>query len=120
DGSINLVHHRDVDRFVVEGLRMTNGEIIPLDLVVLATGYQNQQEGIRRLFGDQVADRVGPIWGFDSNFEMRGLWKQTPQPGLWVVGGNLLDCRLKSRWTALQLKAAVEGILPTVLESSAP
>ena len=115
DGEIGLVHHRDSDRFVAEGLRMADGTVLPFDVVVLATGYLNQQEGIRRLFGDEVADRVGPIWGFDGDADCRGLWKQTGQPGMWVVGGNLLDARLKSRWTALQIKAAVEGILPRIV-----
>jgi cation diffusion facilitator CzcD-associated flavoprotein CzcO len=115
DGSIKLVQHREIDRFVAEGLRMDDGTVLGFDMVVMATGYLNQQEGIRRLFGDEIADRVGPIWGLDDDGEIRGLWKQTGQPGMWVVGGNLLDVRLKSRWTALQLKAAVEGILPTVV-----
>ena len=116
DGSIGLVHARDMDRFTADGLLMADGTLLPLDVVVLATGYKNQQEGIRQLFGDEVAERVGPIWGFDSNNELRGLWKQTGQQGLWAVGGNLLDVRIRSRWTAVQLKAALLGILPTVEE----
>ena len=34
------------------------------DLVVLATGYKGQEELVRRLFGPEIAARVGPIWGF--------------------------------------------------------
>jgi hypothetical protein len=80
-------------------------------LVVLATGYDNQQEGVRRLLGDAVADRVGPIWGFDGQGFMRNLWRRTSEPGFWVMGGALMECRLWSRFLALQIKADLEGIL---------
>jgi hypothetical protein len=43
---------------------------------------------------------------------MRGLWKRTGQPGMWVAGGNLMDVRLKTRWLALQLKASLRGVMP--------
>ena len=43
---------------------MKDGETIAADLIVLATGYKRQEELVRKLFGDAVADRVGTIWGF--------------------------------------------------------
>ena len=43
---------------------MRDGETIAADLIVLATGYQRQEELVRKLFGEAVADRVGTIWGF--------------------------------------------------------
>ena len=43
---------------------MRGGETIAADLIVLATGYKGQQHLVRKLFGDEVADRVGPIWDF--------------------------------------------------------
>lgn len=112
DGSIKVVQERDSAKFVRDGLLMSDGTLMPADVVVLATGFQNQQEGVRGFFGDDVADRVGAIWGFDENFEMRNMWKQTAQRGLWIAGGNLMDCRLRSRLLAMQIKAAVEGFLP--------
>jgi len=47
--------------------RMRDGETIAADLIVLATGYKGQQHLVRKLFGDHVADRVGPIWDFGEN-----------------------------------------------------
>ena len=70
------------------GCELSDGTAIEADLVVLATGYDNQQEGVRRLFGDEVADRVGPIWGFDEHGFMRNMWKRTGQPGFWLMGGG--------------------------------
>jgi hypothetical protein len=86
--------------------------VIPADLVVLATGYEAQQEGIRRLCGQQVAGRVGPVWGFDEQGFMRGMWTRTGQEHLWLMGGALNECRLFSRFLALQIKADLEGLLP--------
>lgn len=112
DGHVGVIQGRDADRFVPEGLRMKNGEVVPCDLVVLATGFMDMQEGIRRFVGDEVADRVGPIWGFDEDYQMRNMWRRTAQDGFWVMGGGLIDARLHSRFLAIEIKASLEGKLP--------
>lgn len=93
------------------GLRLEDGTVVDADLVVLATGYENQQETIRRLLGDQIAEKVGPIWGFGENQFMRNMWTRTGQENLWIMGGALNECRLYSRFLALQLRAALSGLL---------
>ncbi|HEY5017956.1 MAG TPA: hypothetical protein VII59_14400, partial [Streptosporangiaceae bacterium] len=85
---------------------------VPADLVVLATGYEKQPSGIRRLCGDEVADRVGDVWGFDEQGFMRSMWTRTGQDRFWLMGGALNECRLFSRFLALQIKADLEGLLP--------
>ena len=114
---IGLVQARDIDKFTSAGLRLSDGTEIDSDLVVLATGYENQQEGVRRLLGDDVADKVGPIWGFDENHYMRNMWKRTRQKGFWVMGGALNESRLYSRFLALQIRADLEGMLPPLEEA---
>lgn len=109
-GEIALVQAEDYETFVPNGIRLASGEVREFDLVVLATGYQDQQEGIRALMGDEVADKVGPVWGFDENYIMRNMWQRTAQENLWLAGGSLLDCRLYSRFLALLIKADIEGI----------
>ena len=52
------------------------------DLVVVATGYESQQEFVRAQLGDAVADRIGPVWGFDEAGELRNMWSRTAQDGL--------------------------------------
>jgi hypothetical protein len=91
---------------------MKDGEIVPCDLVVLATGFQNMQENIRVMFGDEIADRVGPVWGFDEDHNMRNMWRQTAQENFWIMGGSILEARLNSRFLALQIKASLQGLLP--------
>ena len=112
EGKIGLVQARDIDQFTAKGVRLKDGSIIESDLIVLATGYKNQQEGVRRMLGDDIADRVGTIWGFDDNKVMRNMWQQTKQEGFWIMGGSLMESRLYSKFLALQIKADIEGILP--------
>ena len=63
EGAIKLRQFSDIESFVAEGVRMKDGTTIPADLIVLSTGYKPQEYLVRKLFGDGVADRVGPVWG---------------------------------------------------------
>jgi len=111
-GEIALRQFSDIDGFVARGVRMKSGEIVDVDLVVLATGYLRQEELVRRLFGDDVVDRVGPIWGFGDGQELRNMYARTGQPGLWFIAGSLAQCRINSKYLALQIKGIEEGLLP--------
>ena len=115
DGKIGLVQFDHIDGFDGDGLRLRNGDALPADLIVLATGYKGQDYLVRKLFGDDVADRVGPIWGFDGGTqELRNMWIRTGQPGLWFIAGSFAQCRIYSRYLALQIKACEEGMIPPV------
>jgi hypothetical protein len=37
---------------------------------------------------------------------------RTSQPGLWLMAGGLPQCRVYSKYLALQIKAIEEGLLP--------
>ena len=73
-------------------MRFTDGTAADTDMIVVATGYQNMSESVRALFGDGVADRVGPVWSLDAEGEVRAMWRRTGQPGLWIMGGSLQQC----------------------------
>ncbi|NCY26687.1 MAG: hypothetical protein EBX37_18215 [Alphaproteobacteria bacterium] len=81
--------------------------------MVLATGYLNQQETVRACLSDAVAERVGPVWGFDAGGELRNMWRPTAQPGLWFTAGSLAQCRIYSHYLAMQIKAREEGLVRT-------
>jgi cation diffusion facilitator CzcD-associated flavoprotein CzcO len=108
---IGLVQYSDIAEFVAEGAKMRSGETLPADLIVLATGYQGQDTLVRKLLGDEVAARVGPIWGFGEGQELRNMFVRTPQPGLWFIAGSFAQCRIYSKYLGLQIKAAEEGLL---------
>ena len=72
-----------------------------------------------QLISQDVADKVGKVWGIGSNTtndpgpwegELRNIWKPTQQDGLWFHGGNLFQSRFYSEFLALQIKARAEGI----------
>jgi len=110
-GEIGLTQFSDIASFVAAGARMHSGETLPADLIVLATGYKGQEHLVSKLFGDDVADRVGPIWGFDDGEELRNMFTRTAQPGLWFIAGSFAQCRIYSKYLALQIKACELGLL---------
>jgi cation diffusion facilitator CzcD-associated flavoprotein CzcO len=113
-GEIGLVQFSDIAGFVAEGARMRTGDTLAADLIVLATGYKGQEHLVSKLFGDAVAARVGPIWGFGDEQELRNMFTRTAQPGLWFIAGSLAQCRIYSKYLALQIKACEVGLLPRV------
>jgi cation diffusion facilitator CzcD-associated flavoprotein CzcO len=111
DGKIDLLQFEDIERFCEVGVRMQDGSVHEADLIVLATGYFGQKEAVRGIVGDAIADRIGPVWGFDDEGELAGMWRPTGQPGLWFFGGGLAQCRIFSKVLALQIKARELGIV---------
>jgi len=113
-GELGLLQYERIERFVAEGALLTDGETVPADLIVLATGYFPQDELVRRTLGPDIADRVGPVWGIGADGELRNMYTRTPQRGLWFMAGSLPQCRIKSKWLALQIKAVELGLLDPI------
>lgn len=102
---IALIQNADINTFTKDGLRMQNGAEIPADLVVLATGYKGQDYMTRQLFGHDVAGNVGQVWGINpETHELNNMWTPTAQPGLWYTAGSLSQCRIYSKYLAMQIK----------------
>ena len=108
-----------VDHLTEDAVVMADGTELPADLVVYATGYSSMNGHAADLISQEVADRVGKVWGLGSDTakdpgpwegEQRNMWKPTQQPGLWFHGGNLHQSRHYSLYLALQLKARSVGI----------
>ncbi len=112
-GEIGLLHYETIERFCPEGALLKDGTIKPADLVVLGTGYYPQGELVRRSLGDEVADRIGQIWGEDKDGELANMFKRTPQEGVWFIAGSLAQARIYSKYIAMQIKAAEEGLIDT-------
>jgi putative flavoprotein involved in K+ transport len=110
-GEIGLMQFADIENFVAGGARMRSGETVEADLIVLATGYKGQDVLVRTLLGEDVAARVGPIWGFGEELELRNMFVRTPQSGLWFIAGSFAQCRIYSKYLALQIKAAELGLI---------
>ncbi len=111
DGKIKVKQGSEIAEVKPHGLLFEDGTELEADEIVFATGYQNMRSTARKIFGDQVADRVNDVWGFDEEGELRTMWRRTGHPGFWFFGGNLALCRYYSRMLALQIKAMEEGIM---------
>ena len=118
DGKIKL-KKGGVARLDERSLVLDDGAALPADLVVFATGYGSMNQWAAQLISQEVADKVGKVWGLGSDTkndpgpwvgELRNMWKPTRQGGLWFHGGNLMQSRHYSLYLALQLKARMEGI----------
>jgi putative flavoprotein involved in K+ transport len=108
-----------VDHLTEDAVVLADGTTLPADLVVYATGYESMNGAVADLVSQDVADKVGKVWGLGSGTakdpgpwegEERNMWKPTQQEGLWFHGGNLHQSRHYSVYLALQLKARAEGI----------
>ena len=111
NGDIGLIQYDDIDAFVGDGIRMKDGRIVAADLIVTATGYQTPSENLAELVGDEIAAKVGQIWGIAGDGELSNMFRPTPQKGLWVVGGGLAHARIYTHYLALQIKAREAGLL---------
>jgi putative flavoprotein involved in K+ transport len=122
DGSIKLAHG-EVDRLTEDSVILADGTELPADVVVYATGFGSMNGWAADLISQEVADRIGKVWGLGSGTtkdpgpwegEQRNMWKPTQQPNLWLHGGNLHQSRHYSLYLALQLKARYEGLATPV------
>jgi putative flavoprotein involved in K+ transport len=118
NGDVKLVHGT-VRELTEDSVVLDDGTELPADLVVYATGYGSMNGWAADLISQEVADKVGKVWGLGSDTtkdpgpwegEQRNMWKPTQQPGLWFHGGNLHQSRHYSLYLGLQLKARYEGI----------
>ncbi|MFM0349105.1 NAD(P)-binding domain-containing protein [Paraburkholderia sp. RL17-347-BIC-D] len=111
NGQIGLLQYEDFERFVADGALMKDGRVEKADLLVTATGYQNQQEVVREILGEEIAGKVGPIWGLDADGELANMFKPTAQKGLWFIGGGFAHARIYSHYMALQITAREAGLI---------
>jgi hypothetical protein len=111
-GKIKLKSGVNIKRLAAGHVLFSDGGSLKADIIVLATGYRPLQDSVRAMFGDDVADHVGPIWGICEDGEACGIYAETGQEGFYVTGGGIPGARAYSRYTALLIKTALEGLRP--------
>ncbi|KKY36778.1 putative flavoprotein involved in k+ transport [Diaporthe ampelina] len=106
--------------YTASGLRLSDGSELDADAVIWCTGFAdvNVRETSAEILGGNaeardIASRLDATWGLDAEGEIRGMWKRhLDVENFWVMGGFTSQHRWHSRTLALQIKAAIEGILP--------
>jgi hypothetical protein len=115
DGKIKIKQGQEISAVLPHGLQFADGSQLEADEIIFATGYKNMRTQAQVIFGDELADRIGGVWGFDPEGELRTIWRRSGHPGFWFMGGNLALSRYYSKILALQFKALEVGI--TVYEA---
>ena len=119
NGSVKLNSGVSIERVNPSSVTLTDGTVLPADLLVYATGYGSMNGWLADIISPAVADKVGKCWGLGSDTpkdpgpwegELRNMWKPTQVANLWIHGGNLHQSRHYSQFLALQLKARMEGL----------
>ena len=119
NGSVKLNSGVSIERVNPTSVTLTDGTVLPADLLVYATGYGSMNGWLADIISPAVADKVGKCWGLGSDTpkdpgpwegELRNMWKPTQVANLWIHGGNLHQSRHYSQFLALQLKARMEGL----------
>ncbi|PVI03195.1 FAD/NAD(P)-binding domain-containing protein [Periconia macrospinosa] len=111
DGKIRVKQGQEITRILPRGIEFADGTTLDADEIIFATGYQNMRTQARITFGDEVADRVGDVWGLNEEGEFRTMWQRSGHPGFWFMGGNLALARYYSRVLALLVKAVDVGLV---------
>lgn len=101
DGKVKIKQGQEIERFEETGIRFVDGSFTEAEAIVLATGmvirplelnkftvecssvigYKSMRETCRKIFGSQLADQTGPVWGLDSTGEINGIWRNSGCPG---------------------------------------
>jgi hypothetical protein len=66
--------------------------------------------GFKTDYGHDMSG-YGKKWGLDHENELRNMWRPTSQPGLWFHAGSLYQCRVFSKYLALQIAAQETGLV---------
>ncbi|KAH7146126.1 hypothetical protein EDB81DRAFT_933973 [Dactylonectria macrodidyma] len=131
-GKVGLKANVEPVAFTQAGLRFSDNSTVDADAIIWCTGFADRDVSTvtaeilgggeasstngnaKNVLGPQeIAARLDSTWGVDSEGEIRGMWKrQSRLDNYWIMGGYTQQHRWHSRTLALQIKAALEDILP--------
>jgi cation diffusion facilitator CzcD-associated flavoprotein CzcO len=112
-GEIEILQLDSIERFDATGVVFTDGTHRDFDVIIFATAQEPHIKGIEKMFGTEFAEKLGPIWGFDNDGEMRNVLKPTAHEGFWILDGSIPMARWHSPLVALLVKAELMGAIPT-------
>jgi hypothetical protein len=63
-------------KWVEDRLLFEDGQMLKADVVVFATGFDNNlKKQVSALFGKETTEKMGDWWGFDKEGEIRGAFR---------------------------------------------
>lgn len=115
DGKVSVKAGVEPVAYTATGLRFSDGTTVDTDAVVWCTGFADREARVlaSTILPPETAARLDGTWGLDEEGELRGMWKrQREVENYWAMGGGSQQHRYYSKTLALQIKAALEGVLP--------
>ncbi|KAK1525658.1 flavin-containing monooxygenase [Colletotrichum costaricense] len=111
DGKIRIQRCEEgIKEFQADGLVLANGTKLEADVVVLATGFEQNITTVEKLLGTDVVQRLDGFANLDAEQERSGWWRATGVPGFWYMTGSFMMCRQFSLPLALQIAAVEKGL----------
>ena len=135
EGNVSIKAGVEPVAYTTKGLQFSDGSCADADAIVWCTGFsdknacdsaaqilggsnpdENVNEAKGRLIGlGGIAAQLDATWGLDAEGEIHSMWKRhlhLHDDNFWIMGGYTQQHRWHSRTLALQIKAALEGVLP--------
>jgi len=136
EGKVAIKANVEPVAYTKTGLLFSDGSSVDADAIIWCTGYADgnildtaaeilgagNPEDYKTDHDDDRSRRIGPreiaaqfeaTWGVDAEGEIRGMWKRNPRlDNFWIMGGYTQLQRWHTKTLALQIKAALENILP--------
>ncbi|KAF9734280.1 hypothetical protein PMIN06_003040 [Paraphaeosphaeria minitans] len=110
NGSVEVVCNALPVAYTAAGLEMSDGTHLDADVIVFATGYTgNLRDAAKKIFGDEIGNKLEAFWQCDEEGESRGAWKHTGHPKLWYTGHGFAHARYYSRFVAMHIRAELDG-----------
>ncbi|KAH8646369.1 hypothetical protein BGZ60DRAFT_465011 [Tricladium varicosporioides] len=104
--------------YTTGGIELSDGSILEADAIIWCTGFKDKdvRQSITDILGDgseAIQNKMEATWGVDTEGEIRGLWRRHANvDNFWVFSGGAAQHRWYSRVIALQIKGALQRILP--------
>jgi len=113
DGKIGIKSGVPIQSYTPEGLAFADGTKIPADVIVFATGYSTvtMKEGLQKVLGEEATKNLKDVWGLDKEGHVKGVYRDSGVPNLWLVAGPFSYTRYNSKLLALQIVASHFGLL---------
>jgi hypothetical protein len=108
---IGLKQGEEISHITPKSVVFADGSELEADEIIFATGYENGRTRTRKIFGDEVANKIQPIWGINEQGEIRGVWRRSGHRGFWVAAGSFWLSRYYSKLLAIQIKMVEEGLV---------
>jgi len=110
DGDINVKSAVPIAELTADGILFEDGEEIKADLIVAATGYdQDYRKQVAQIVGNDIASQLPEFWGLTKDGDVRGFMQES-RPGLWMIGGTAPQARWSSRFVAMAIMLDLLGI----------